>query len=108
MEEFNSLKQTTELSEIQHNIPMGITYLICGICAIIGGIFTIGIIIGIFAIIGGVACIGLATLNLSGFKTGICPYCNNDLKIKASSKTVKCLHCKKISTVYDNCLKRID
>lgn len=108
MEDLNRQEQMTQLSEIQYNKSAGILQIICGITAIIGGLFMLTIIIGIFAIIGGVALIGIGAMNLSGFKTGICPYCNNDLKIKASSKTVKCPQCKKISTVYDNCLKKID
>lgn len=98
----------SELSEKKTNAVMGAIYIVCGLAAVIGGIFTLAIIIGIFALIGGVAFIGLGVAQLKGVQSGKCPYCENSITVRADAATFKCPHCKKTSTKDGNTLKTID
>lgn len=98
----------SELSEKSTNPLLGAVYIVCSICAIIFGIFTIAIIIGIFALIGGVAMLSLGVMQITGVQKGNCPYCNNAITVKANAATFKCPHCKKTSTKNGDFLETID
>ena len=105
----NEIKvMSTELGEIQKNTSAGTMYLICGVCTLIFGIFTIGIFIGIFGILGAVALFNLAKNNFQGYRLGECPYCHNSVQVEISDTTKKCPHCSKVSSVRNNKLNRID
>jgi len=98
----------TELGNVETNTAAGVIYIFIGIVAIIAGLFMLVIIIGIFAIIGGIALIGVGIANISGMQNGICPYCNNAIKVKYKETTVKCTHCKNISRKTDTYLEKIN
>lgn len=98
----------SSLSEKKTNPAMGIIYIVCGLCTIIFGIFTIAIVIGIFGIIGGVVLLGMGTTQLNGTQNGNCPYCNNTIIVPANAATFKCPQCKKTSTKKGNSLETID
>ena len=97
----------SELGEIEKNPTQGMLWIFVGIIAIIGGLFTIGIIIGIFAIIGGFAFIGMGALKISGTQKGLCPYCNNEITVKHNALVYKCPHCKKTSNKANMYLEKI-
>ena len=96
------------LSDVKYNRVLGIIYLFSGLLLTFFGFLTLTIIIGIFGIIGGFVLISFSFMNLSGYRDGKCPYCHNEIKVVASAKTFKCPRCKKISTVVENTLERID
>lgn len=89
-------RQST-LSDKKTNPLKGFVAIFFGVCAIGGGFLTLGIIIGIFAIIAGIGLIAAGIMNFSGYQTGNCPYCENEVVVQANAKTCKCPHCKKIS-----------
>lgn len=98
----------TELGNVEVNISAGVMYILLGIISVIIGLFTIGIIIGIFILIGGVAFLGMGAANISGMQNGVCPYCNNSLKVRSKDTTVKCNHCKNISRKTERYLEKIN
>lgn len=98
----------SELSLVEKHTGAGIGYITAGIFAIIGGAFTLTIIIGIFAIIGGVGLISLGARKLSGLQNGKCPYCGNSVSVLAKATTYKCSHCKKVSSKAGNELRAIE
>lgn len=100
--------RSTKLSEPKKNKFLGIAYIVCGVAAIIGGIFTIAIIIGFFAIIGGGVFVSLGIDQLKGVQSGSCPYCGNSASVKARAKTYKCPHCNKISSKKEMSLEAIE
>ena len=101
-------KVSTPLGRVEKDSAKATMYMICGITAIIFGIFTIGIIIGIFAIIGGVALVSMGASNFSGLQYGTCPYCNSSATVKPTDSTYKCPHCQKTSTKTTTHLIQID
>lgn len=100
--------RSTELSEPKKNNALGIAYVVCGVAAVIFGIFTLAIIIGFFAIIGGGVFISLGIDQLKGVQSGSCPYCGNSASVRVRAKTYKCPHCNKISTKKEMSLEAIE
>lgn len=98
----------TELGSVETNAVAGGMWICLGIVSLIIGLFTVGIIIGIFIIIGGLGFIGMGTANISGMQNGVCPYCNNSLKVRRKDTTVKCTHCKNISRKTETHLEKIN
>lgn len=98
----------TKLGAIEKSTGTGVFMILVGIIGIIGGIFTLGLIIGIFAIIGGFVFIAAGATRISGTQQGVCPYCGNAVSVSANSTTCKCVHCKKVSSKSYNYLKAID
>lgn len=98
----------TELGDVEIKTAVGVMYILLGIISVIIGLFTVGIIIGIFILIGGVAFLGMGAANISGMQNGVCPYCNNYLKVRYKDTTVKCSHCKNISRKTEIYLEKIN
>lgn len=97
----------SELSDVKKNPTVGIVSFIIGIICILLGIPLITVVIGIFIIIAGFIFIGIGTNKLNGTQKGVCPYCNNVIEIRAKATTLKCSHCKKISTRNGNFIETI-
>ena len=80
-----------------------------GVSFIVLGIVTIFFVIGIIFIPVGIGLIFMGNKERSGkCKKASCPYCGNEITVESYETTVKCPHCRKISTHKENYLETIE
>lgn len=106
--EFAVKPKKTPLGAKEVNKVAGVTWIVVGICAVLVGLFTVGVIIGFLFIFAGLGMIGMGANNMSGMQKGKCPYCNSDALVSVKATTYKCSECKKVSQKKEEYLETID
>lgn len=110
LEQNQKLKiRRTPLSKRKSQIILGVVSILFGLLTFYAAFFWAdGPIIAALLSMGGLFFVYGGYYVLPGVQKGICPYCNNEVKVACRARTCKCPHCHKISNKKDGQLETMD